>query len=230
MLIPNLPGKKVQLRMAPVHRVDSLKKESEFPNDAIKSAVLVLLYPIIDGNSHKYVQNGIIDNNWEVLVIERSTYNGAHSAQIAFPGGKQEPLEDNPEITAKREVFEELGIKQDSYTILGELTHIYIPTTNFVIYPVLAVSNYDTPLILNNKEVAGYKRVTLGAFSPTNIKVTKVLRTQEYWSEAPSYIIDNYIIWGATAMILSELYQLMVDARVRISLSKPYISSSNVEI
>lgn len=237
MLIENLPGLEAQLLMAPKLRADSLKNERAIPNDAIKSAVLVLLYPpeklrkvSAKENNSKLIDLSIIDNRWEVLLIERSTYNGAHSGQIAFPGGKQEPGETDPQVTASREALEEIGIEQNNYSIIGELTHIYIPPTNFVIFPVLAVSKSENPYILNTKEVAGYKRVPLSSFSKENIKSTKVQRVQNQWSEAPCYIIDNYTIWGATAMILSELYQLIVAASERISLSNPYISSSNVEM
>ncbi len=229
MLIDNLPGKKVQLIMAPAQRADSLKTEKELPANVIKSAVLVLLYPA-DTNSSSGFADSVISPQWEVLLIERSRYNGAHSAQIAFPGGKQESGEDNPEATASRETFEELGIEQNNYSILGEMTHIYIPITNFVIYPVLAVSKEITPYRLSHKEVASWKRIPLSKFAPSEIKMTKVERSFNQLSDAPCYIIDDYLIWGATAMIISELYQLMVDARVRISLSKPYISSSNVVI
>jgi 8-oxo-dGTP pyrophosphatase MutT (NUDIX family) len=223
MLIENLPGREAQLLLAPKMRAESLKNEKEIPYDAVKSAVLVLLYPPDEENS-------TVNSDWELLLIERSTYNGAHSGQIAFPGGKQEPGEKDPQTTASREAFEELGIEQNNYSILGELTHIYIPITNFVIFPVLALSKNKTPYVMNTKEVAGYKRVPLKAFATDNIKTIKVEREVNQISEAPCYICDDYTIWGATAMIISELYQLIVDARVRISLSKPYISSSNVVI
>lgn len=223
MLIQNLPGRSAQLLLAPKLRAESLKNEREIPHDAVKSAVLVLLYPP-DNETSK------VNTDWELLLIERSTYNGAHSGQIAFPGGKQEPGENDPQTTASREAFEELGIEQNNYSIIGELTHIYIPITNFVIYPVLALSKKDNPFVINSKEVAGFKRVPIKEFAPENIKIINVEREVNQISEAPCYICEEYTIWGATAMIISELYQLIVDARVRISLSNPYISSSNVVI
>lgn len=221
MLIPYLPGKKAHLLMAAIPRFKSLETEGGPPEGAIESAVLVLLYPVNDGKS--------IDDilQWELLVIMRNTYDGVHSGQVAFPGGKCEKEDSSYADTACREAFEELGIESDSYTILGEMTHIYVPPGNFTIYPVLAVSKTDNFSGKNNqykiahREVIGYKHIPLPRFAPGLIKTSRVQRSLNEWADAPCYIIDDYLIWGATAMIISELYQLIDADKVSISFNTP---------
>ncbi len=227
MKLDNLPGKEAQLKMAPIGRAQGLLSENEIPESSIRSSVLVLLYPPgIKGEGRDSTQE-----EWSVLLMKRSNYNGAHSGQISFPGGKREPYDKDNAKTAERETFEELGISADSYRVFGELTHLYIPVSGFVIYPVLAVStNGKFPAYINEKEVQNWKVIPLSALDPKQTGTIKIERGNREWSDAPCYIIDDYAIWGATAMILSELYQFMLEATVRISLSSPYISSSNVDI
>jgi len=223
MFIPDLPGKKAQMLLAPLHRLDSLSKEQNSPDGATLSAVLALLYPCNDGNSLEEIKQ------WELLLILRTSYDGVHSGQVAFPGGKCEPQDKSHAATAAREAFEELGIEKESYRVIGELTNIYVPPSNFTIYPVLAISNSE--ILIDNqpdkkhqykiepREVVNFKRIPLYRFDPRNIKMTKVQRSNNELSDAPCYIIDDYTIWGATAMIISELYQLVEEAKVTISLN-----------
>lgn len=232
MILDNLPGLNAQLKMAPLARAVQMLQESTIPQKAVSSSVLVLLYP--DHISAKRLIEGHavqINEKWEVLLMERSNYKGKHSGQISFPGGKEEPGDSGHEATAAREALEEVGISPHSYLIVGELTHLYIKFSNFVIYPVLAISKTgENPSNINPAEVAGWQRVPLGSLAPEKVSRMRVFRNPLVWFKAPVYNYNNYKVWGATAMILSELYQFMLPAKVLISFNKPYISSSNVEI
>lgn len=210
-----LPGKSAHLLMAPDHRVNSLTLEQEPPANSINSAVLVLLIPSL--------------NEWEVVLIKRNIYNGIHSGQISFPGGKCDA--DDPDIThtACREAFEELGIDRKDIKIIGQLSRLYVPPSNYTIYPVLAISSNRGEYKPDPREVAGYIHVPLSCFDPSLIKRSKVQAGPGEWIEAPSYVIDEHIIWGATAMIIAELYQVAA-AEASTSFIKPYSSSSNPEI
>lgn len=210
-----LPGKKAHLIMAPDHRVNSLSLEKAPPANAINSAVLVLLVPSL--------------NEWEVVLIKRNFYNGIHSGQVSFPGGKCDKNDSDITYTACREAFEELGIEREDFKIIGQLSRLYVPPSNYVIYPVLATSTNRREYNPDPREVAGYIHAPLSCFNPSLITRSRVQAGPDEWIEAPSYVIDEHVIWGATAMIIAELYQVAA-AEASTSFIKPYSSSSNPEI
>lgn len=210
-----LPGKSAHLIMAPDHRVNSLTLEKVPPANAKKSAVLVLLVPSND--------------EWEVVLIKRNFYNGIHSGQVSFPGGKCDPDDLDITHTACREAFEELGIKREEIKIIGQLSRLYVPPSNYIIYPILAISLKRGEYNPDPREVAGYIHAPLSCFNPSLIIRSRVQAGPDQWIEAPSYVVDNHVIWGATAMIIAELYQVAA-AEASTSFIKPYSSSSNPEI
>jgi len=211
MYIPDLPGKKAHLKLAPVHRLSTLKIEEAPPGHAIESAVLVLLFPSSSDN--------ILD--WEVLVIKRNTYDGVHSGQIAFPGGKCEDEDKDYADTACRESHEELTIDRDKIKIVGLLSRLYVPPSNFTIYPVLAYAIDEMELTPDTREVVEFRKIPLKLFDPTLSETFKIRIGREEYVDAPGYTIGDYFIWGATAMILSELYQVVEEARLTISRNSP---------
>ncbi len=211
MYIPDLPGKKAHLRMAPVHRVSTLDNEEAPPDHARESAVLVLLFPSSSYN--------ILD--WEVLLIRRNTYDGVHSGQIAFPGGKCEDEDKDYADTACRESHEELALDRDKIEIVGLLSRLYVPPSNFTIYPVLAYAIGEMELIPDTREVVEYRKTPLRLFDPSLSETIRIQIDSDEFVEAPGYTVGDYFIWGATAMILSELYQVVVEARLTISRNNP---------
>ncbi|OFY39134.1 MAG: hypothetical protein A2X18_03695 [Bacteroidetes bacterium GWF2_40_14] len=211
MYIPDLPGKKAHLKMAPLHRLSTLKIEEAPPENSRESAVLVLLFPASSEN--------ILD--WEVLVIKRNIYDGVHSGQIAFPGGKCEDIDKDYADTACRESHEELSLDRDKIEIVGLLSRLYVPPSNFTIYPVLAYASCEMELIPDHREVVEYRKIPLKLFDPTLSEIFKIRIGREEYVNAPGYTIGDYFIWGATAMILSELYQVAAEARLTISRNNP---------
>ena len=219
-----LPGKEAHLKLAPEHRVSSLTIEQTPPANARESAVLVVLTP-------KKVQNVLVQNilEWSVLLIKRNTYHGTHSGQIAFPGGKCEEYDADHIATACREAFEEVGVKRDEVNILGHLTKLYVPPSNFTIYPVLAIDKGIQEFRLEPREVTEFMQIPLKMFDPKNAERCRVLGGPNEWVYAPGYVIDGNIIWGATAMILSELYEV-ADEIEKIVLANLINSSSKLEL
>lgn len=187
-----LPGLDAQLQMAPPARGTG---EIVIPADARKSAVMVLLYPH-QGEPH-------------IVFMKRADDGHVHSGQISFPGGKMEP-EDADEIhTALRETEEEVGVVQNSVEVLGRLSDMYIPPSNFLVYPVLGFAQERPHFIPDPKEVARVIEVPLAKFEYGGIRAVRTIEQRtlrgHYRTEAPAFKIGEDVIWGATSMILNEL-------------------------
>jgi 8-oxo-dGTP pyrophosphatase MutT (NUDIX family) len=185
------------------------------PAGANESAVLVLLFP-----------EGVKVMDWRVLVILRNSYNGVHSAQAAFPGGKREESDNSFAETALREADEEMGIKREDITPLSYLSQLYVPPSNFNIHPLLAVSKSDINFKPDPREVARYSLIPLRELNPQRAVFKRFQSPSGEWLDAPGFEYDGLFIWGATAMIISELYQVVEDAIFSKLLSMTYISSS----
>ena len=214
-----LPGKEAHIRLAPQQRRADMFLDNYPPAGAKESAVMVLLFP--HGND-------LMD--WRVLIILRNSYNGVHSAQAAFPGGKREKADKSPAETALREAQEEMAVTREDIIPLSYLTELYVPPSNFLIYPLLAVAKRDIEFIPDPREVAGYSLVPLKNLNPQKAVNKRFQSPTGEWLDAPGFEYDGMFIWGATAMIISELYQVVEDAILSKLLSMTYISSSNPSI
>lgn len=193
-LAASLPGRPAQALMAPLPR-PGWHPDDRPDEPARQSGVLVLLY-CLKGQLH-------------VPLILRPTYDGAHSGQVAFPGGGIEKGDRNLTDTALREAHEELGIAPRDVQVLGALTELYIRPSNYEVYPTVGRLNAKPVFRPDPSEVAQLLEVPLAALlDPTN-------QRREQWQLAdrsalvPYYAIQGQTIWGATAMILSELLALV---------------------
>ncbi len=204
-----LPGKSAHLKLAPEHRVISLIKEQAPPAIARESAVLILLLDPENGRTIDIGGKRVPD--WDILFIKRNTYDGVHSGQVAFPGGKCDEEDADYLATACREIFEELGIERDRYEIAGQLTKLYVPPSNFTIYPFVAFAKGSVDIIPDPREVSNYYLFPLSMFNGSNIFNCKVKAGSYEHVDAPGYWIDGEIIWGATAMIVTELYEILTS-------------------
>ena len=186
-----LPGEKTHRIMLPNQRSLTPTKDG----DAKKSAVLIL----VDFNSQ--------DPN--LTFIERARYDGVHSGQIAFPGGKFEKSKDRTLIdTAIRETFEEVGYKAVEGQIVCELSKLYIEVSNTVIYPYVAIVPQLPVLKPNSIEVEDVFSVPLKKFTSKNIN-KGLFKGHDYMVEAPYWNVKGKRIWGATAMMVAELVGLL---------------------
>lgn len=214
--LPNLPGKSAQIKMAPLHRIQDFQQIS-VPEGAVESAVLIVLIP---SEQEPYTDSLL---HTRFIVIQRNCYPGVHSGQISFPGGKYEQGDKDITETACREAREELGIDPADIDILGLLTPLYVPPSNFIIYPVLSVAKRMMTFTPDPREVCGYTTLPLMRMDPANSKIVNISAgdvpgASGLTIEAPAYVEGNFIIWGATAMILSELHQLAYEAKLITSL------------
>lgn len=189
-----LGGLESQFKMAPVVRKNfTLKMLKE--KKTKESAVLALCYP---------------DKDYccRILLMLRASYNGTHSSQISFPGGKKEKGDINLEATALRETEEEVGIEKTTINIVRQLTKTYIPPSNFWVTPYLATIDY-TPEFKTNEEVETLIEVPFSDLLHKNSLGQKNLSTSYMQNiDVPCFKLNNYVVWGATAMMLSEIKDL----------------------
>lgn len=196
-LLQNSPlgGLESQFRLAPKMRLQYNQEKIDARNPK-KAAVLALFYPDENGKTR-------------FLLTQRASYNGTHSAQISFPGGKIEPTDKNLEETALREAFEEVSILKESVSIIREITDVYIPPSNFLATPFIAYSK-NRPNFIANSEVATLIEVLLEDLLDDN-NITSINMNTSYMKniDVPCFKLNNYIVWGATAMMLNEIKELI---------------------
>lgn len=197
VLIKNkLPGTYSQFKMAPLTRIKELLYQKT-PDNAIEAAVMLCI--CIDKTNNKIT----------IPFIKRCEYDGVHSGQIALPGGKKESYDNNLITTAIRETQEEIGINPTDIEILGCLTKLYIPPSNYIVTPVVAYSNKTTHYSIDTTEVAELIEINLNSLlEPDNIKEF-TFNTTKKTIVAPAFYINNHYIWGATAMIINELLEII---------------------
>lgn len=190
-----LPGYEAQYKMAREFRDHPIDTE-KYHQNARLGAVLILLYPN--------------KNNIHTALIQRPTYEGVHSAQIAFPGGKKEDEDISLIQTALREADEEVGIKLHEVEVVGSLTPLYIPPSNFLVTPVIAFSNMKPQFVAQASEVDEILEVNIYDFLQKEIIKEKILHLQHNISlNVKYYDIQNKTIWGATAMMIAELSEIL---------------------
>jgi 8-oxo-dGTP pyrophosphatase MutT (NUDIX family) len=188
LLNQELPGAQAQQRMSPTFR-----GHIGSPGEPAEAAVLALIYPS-GGKLH-------------LVFIKRNEYDGPHSAQISFPGGAREAGDRSLEETAIRETREEVGISS-TIEVLGRLTPLHIPVSNFMVYPYVGWMKEAPVFHPDPTEVQYVIEVPLESLlDPANRDSERLFR-HGISMEAPFYRTGKEKIWGATAMILSELLEL----------------------
>lgn len=187
-----LPGIHAHQKMASSSRV----KIKLTPNhNTRRSAILILFYPYL-GEIY-------------LPLILRPAYDGVHGGQMAFPGGRMEKTDENLIRTALREAQEEIGIRLTDVKVLGTLTEIYIPPSNFYVLPVVGVTPFRPEFYPDSREVDQIVEVSLKELSDEANISLKEINVRGVTLDAPTYHLKGHNVWGATAMMIAELLEVI---------------------
>lgn len=189
-----LPGPEAQQRMMPA---SSGNRNMNQNSNAIpkEGSVLILLYPK--------------DHQIYFPLMLRPNYNGVHGGQISLPGGRKEAFDKDHAATATREAEEEIGVKANDIIVLGQLTELYVFASNFKVIPILGYVSEPPMFIPNPYEVESIIETSLEDLLNKDRIKTKKLNVRGYEIDAPYFDVGGNIVWGATAMILSEFKALL---------------------
>lgn len=184
--------------MAPEHRAEELLSVNAETYNPRLSSVLVILFH----------ENGKL----RIVFIRRSEYVGIHSGQMAFPGGRYEDTDGDLCVTAFREVEEEIGISPESLELLGNLSDLYVPPSNFLVRAYVAYSKQRPVYKIDTREVQSVFEVDFDYFFNPEIICWKDFpaHNSDKKTHAPYFDVNGTIIWGATAMMLTEFLDLLV--------------------
>jgi 8-oxo-dGTP pyrophosphatase MutT (NUDIX family) len=194
-----LPGLNAHLKMAPQPR-PGWNPDFALPADCRQGGVLILLYSRAE--------------RLQLVLTRRTETVRSHKGQISLPGGKREGDESLIQ-TALRETCEELGVAPDGTEVIGRLSALYTPPSNYCIHPFVGHRSVAPAFRPDPVEVAEILEV------PLAVLLDPTIRKVEYWPDArfesprrvPFFDINGHVVWGATAMILSELVTLLEDKR-----------------
>lgn len=192
----DLPGERAHEKMYPSNRKEEnfvVKTQQKFR----ESAVAILLY-------HE-------NNALNCVLTQRQVYDGKHSGQISFPGGKKEDFDAEILHTALRECEEEIGFRPDTDLIIGRLTEVYIPVSGFVVHPFIFYHFEKPTFSLNEREVAELIDFPLlHLIDEQRVGTTTIpFEGNRSLKDVPYFSIEGKVVWGATAIILSELKELV---------------------
>lgn len=196
-----LPGLAAQLNMVPHPRPgNQVYTDTDVLDSCKKAGVLVLLYPR--------------GTRVFVVLTRRTELVDSHQAQISFPGGRQEEGE-SLEQTALRETCEELGIHPSVNETLGKLTPLYIPPTDYCIYPVVARMKEQLPFKPSQHEVAEVLEISLDYLTDPKTSQREIWTLRGMDVDVPFYYFKGHKIWGATAMVLAEFVEIIKGLKGR---------------
>lgn len=196
--LPDFNPTAAHLTMAPIGRA-MRPPQGVTPHQA---GVLVLLFPQAD--------------DFHIVLTRRTDSLRGHSGQISFPGGRRDAQDESFTATALRETCEELGICDPAMQIIGMLSPIYIPPSNFEVHPIVAALPERPVFAPNPHEVAEVFTLPLAALLDSSIKASENREIQGMRLQIPFYNVDGHKVWGATAVMLSEL-----EGRLRAVLPLP---------
>ncbi len=192
-----LPGRAAQYQMAHAVRQDTPPP----PPDAREAGVLALLFPK--------------EQDWHLTLILRQNNkpNDRHGGQVSFPGGKREQSDADLQATALREAEEEVGIDRTAVRLLGGLSELYIPVSNFRVQPYVGFIDHQPTFNPQPEEVQEILEVPFRQFldNQTRRKKDLHLYPQLVLRDVPYFDVHDQTVWGATAMMISELVAVLED-------------------
>jgi 8-oxo-dGTP pyrophosphatase MutT (NUDIX family) len=193
-----LPGLASQIKMVPEARRKEIEGRKS-AGDAKKAAVLICMYPEKEGEIM-------------LVLIRRNEYDGVHSGQISFPGGRYEDDDPSLEYTALREAQEETNIRIEDVEVLGNISPVYIPPSNFYVEVLVGWTTQKPDLKLEPSEVAEILTIPIKEFlDPEKIQQRDIPHREFNILDVPCFYVQGDIIWGATAMMLAELGDIILS-------------------
>lgn len=197
----NLPGADAQYIMAPEtkgHREKMLEKD---PNPR-QGSVMVLFYPV-QGVPY-------------LVLIKRAEYEGHHSGQVSFPGGRKETQDEGMLQTALRETHEEVGVHVPENQIIGALSKLYIPPSKYLVSPFVGFFPQRPAFVPDGYEVSRILEVSLQhLLHEKSVKQKELTMASGQILLTPYFDVEGHVVWGATAMILSELLYVIRNGVIR---------------
>lgn len=190
-----LPGIAAQNLMAPEGR--PLTDVDKLDQTVVRKAAVLALFFEEEQTAH-------------LVLTLRKRYEGVHSNQISFPGGRREQEDESYLHTAMREAREEIGIAPAKVKVYGQLSPLYIPPSNFLVYPFVGIYEHPPRFIKQESEVEEIFTVSLLDLLSTDFIENKPINVRGVTMEVPSFQFKGYTVWGATAMMLSELRHLLL--------------------
>ena len=195
-----LPGEYSHHKMSPRLRIQWLKENNIADANPRQAGVMALFYPDMEEETR-------------LLLILRKAYEGVHSNQIGFPGGKVEKVDRNLLDTALRETYEEVGVEPKAVEVIKELSEVYIPPSNFLVRPFMGIYPNPKPFVKEENEVEQIVEVYLKDFLDEKNLIMEQLSTSYAKNiNVPAYRLNGYTVWGATAMMMSEIRELLRQA------------------
>lgn len=192
----NLPGEAAHGEAMPLNRpyTSTALRESM---DYRESAVSVILYKEND--------------SLKCILIQRPEYDGTHSNQIAFPGGKRDPEDINLTHTAIRECYEEISVLLHLDNLIGKLTPVFIPVSSFLVQPFVFFVDGRPDTIPEEREVAEIIHFDLAQLLKADVMKLQDMKFKDglIRKNIPYYSIENKVVWGATAMMLAEIRAIL---------------------
>ena len=190
-----LPGKLAQIEAIPYRKIDY----GTFNMDTAKKSGVLILFYLKHDEPH-------------IVLIQRPEYDGTHSGQIALPGGKIEEGDKDIFHTALREANEEVGVVMQDVEVVGTLTDMFIPVSNFIVTPVVGFINYLPRFAPDKREVAEVIDLKLSHLTAVEeLILNQVQLTNGLKMKVPSFEFNQKIVWGATAVILNELRHILKE-------------------
>jgi len=171
-------------------------RRTDYPvPDSVKmAAVMILLFP----DKH---------NQLQMVFTERAITENAdtHSGQMSFPGGKYDHTDRDLQFTALRETEEEIGVDRTSIKVIGQISPLYIPVSNFLAHPYVGYVDYQPEFVPEAREVAEVIYNPLQHLIDYIVPSSTDIQVRNYtFKDVPYFNIKGKVVWGATSMMLNE--------------------------
>ncbi|MFV0483871.1 MAG: NUDIX hydrolase [Bacteroidales bacterium] len=191
LISSQLPGESAHEPILPPNR----KSNSQITDkdNFIRSSTILLIYPY-KGESY-------------TCFIRRTSAMKHHAGQIGLPGGRREFMKESALQAAIRETEEEIGISCKDIEVLGKLSNIYIPVSNYKMEPFVGLLDYTPTFKINAGEIETLYTLPLQKVIDTPISQIDMTYKGEK-TKVPGFIHDDFVIWGATAMVINEFIEL----------------------